>query len=99
MKGKHNNNLPPLKDLYDIKLTTVGAEHTNGCGPGQKQNTLAGTKAGEYAHTTSQVLAQLVSHMILRSTTDVDPNYIPELMKKALPSRKQLIIWTYTTLA
>ena len=76
MKGKHNNNLPPSKDLYHIKITTVGAKHTNGCEPGAKQYTLARTKAGEYAHATLQVLAQLVSHTILISTTVVDPNYI-----------------------
>ena len=90
MKGKRNNDLPPSKDLYHIKITTVGAKHTNGCEPGAKQYTLARIKAGEYAHATLQVLAQLVSHMILRSTTVVDPNYIQELMKKSLPARKAI---------
>ena len=65
MKGKCNNNLQPSKDLYYIKITTVGDEHTNGCEPGPKQYTLARTRAGKYAHATSQELAQLVSYMIL----------------------------------
>ena len=99
MKGKCNNNLPPSKQLYHIKITTVGSEHTNGCEPDPIQYIFARTKVGEYAHTTSQVLSQLVSHMILRSTTDVDPNYIRELMKKVLPDRKNNIFWTYATFA